>query len=298
VKDQIEKAIDRCRVRPGGSFRLKDHDPGWKGDGDASKEDRKRFAAEVLAESTAALAKDQDRFYADDRHALLVVLQAMDAAGKDGTIRHVMSGVNPQGCEVTSFKVPTAQELDHNYLWRYTCRLPARGMIGIFNRSYYEEVLVVRVHPELVERQRIPGAKLDERFWKDRFEDINAFERHLSRNGTKIVKFFLNISKGEQKKQLLERLDDPAKHWKFNLGDVDERARWDDYMAAYEEAIGATSTDEAPWYVIPADHKWASRALVASILARTIESLDPQLPEVTDAQRRDLEEGRRRLAAE
>lgn len=298
MKDIIERAIDPCRIKPGKRFRLKDHDPGWKGEGEASKEDRKEFAAEVLEESRAILARDQELLYAADRHSVLVILQAMDAAGKDGTIRHVMSGVNPQGCEVSSFKVPTAEELDHNFLWRYMRRLPERGKIGIFNRSYYEEVLVVRVHPELIENQRIPDVKVDGDFWKDRYEDINAFERHLSRNGTRIVKFFLNVSKEEQKKRLRERLEDPDKHWKFNLSDVNERRHWDAYMEAYEEAIEATHTKEAPWHVIPADAKWVSRALVASILARTIEDLDPERPPLTDAQRRELEEGRRLLDAE
>lgn len=298
MKDILKRAIERCRVKPGEPFRLKDHDTDWKGQEDVPKEQRKQFAAEVLAESQAILERDQEVLYAADRHSVLVILQAMDAAGKDGTIRHVMSGVNPQGCEVSSFKVPSAEELDHNFLWRYSRRLPERGKIGIFNRSYYEEVLVVRVHPELVDRQRIPDVTVNRSFWKGRYDDINAFERHLSRNGTRIVKFFLNISRDEQKKQLQERLDDPAKHWKFNIADVIERGYWDQYMEAYEEAIAATSTDEAPWYVIPADTKWASRALVASILARTIEDLDSQLPALTDAQRRDLAEGRRLLEAE
>lgn len=298
MKDIIEQAIDQCRIKPGKPFRLKDHDPGWKGEGSTPKEDRKQFAADVLAESTAMLARDQELLYAADRHSVLVILQAMDAAGKDGTIRHVMSGVNPQGCEVSSFKVPTAEELDHNFLWRYVKRLPERGKIGIFNRSYYEEVMVVRVHPELVENQRIPDVKVNKDFWKDRYDDINAFEKHLSRNGTRIVKFFLNVSREEQKKRLLERLNDPDKNWKFNVSDVTERRHWKEYMEAYEEAIEATHTKEAPWYVIPADAKWVSRALVASILARTIEDLSPKVPPLTDAQRQSLDEGRRMLEAE
>ncbi len=298
MKDLIERAIKRCRVEPDKRFRLKDHDPGWQGDGDAPKEDRKEFAEDVLAKSTAILAKDQELLYAADRHSVLVVLQAMDAAGKDGTIRHVMSGVNPQGCDVSSFKVPTTEELDHNFLWRYSRRLPERGKIGIFNRSYYEEVLVVRVHPELVDNQRIPDVKVNKKFWEDRYKDINAFERHLSRNGTRIVKFFLNVSREEQRKRLLERLNDPEKNWKFNLSDVTERRHWDEYMEAYEEAIEATNTKHAPWYVIPADAKWVSRALVASILARTIEDLDPKCPPLSERQRQDLDEGRRMLEAE
>jgi PPK2 family polyphosphate:nucleotide phosphotransferase len=219
----------------------------------------------------------------------------MDAAGKDSTIKHVMSGVNPQGCEVTSFKHPSAEELDHNFLWRYARRTPERGRIGIFNRSYYEEVLVVRVHPELVQAERIPGGKLDEDFWADRFAYINAFERHLTRNGTVILKFFLHISKAEQRKRFLKRLDDPRKHWKFSPADLTERGFWDDYMKAYEEAIGATSTKWAPWYIIPADHKWVSRALVARIVIDALESLDLRYPEVTDAQRSIIEEARKQL---
>jgi PPK2 family polyphosphate:nucleotide phosphotransferase len=298
MKSLIERAMDHCRVKPGKPFRLEDHDPRWEGQEDVSKGDRKQFAAEVLAESQAILERDQEVLYAADRHSVLVILQAMDAAGKDGTIRHVMSGVNPQGCEVSSFKVPSEEELDHNFLWRYSKRLPERGKIGIFNRSYYEEVLVVRVHTELVARQRIPDVTVNQDFWKDRYDDINAFERHLSRNGTRIVKFFLNVSREEQKSRLLDRVNDPKKHWKFNLADVVERGYWDQYMEAYEEAIAATSTKEAPWYVIPADAKWASRALVASILARTIEGLDSQLPALTEAQRQAIDEGRRLLEAE
>ncbi len=277
--------IDQWRVPPNKSIRLKDYDPGWAGDPDLPKAERKQFAENVLSQDVSKLAEAQDRLYAADRWSILIILQAMDAAGKDGTIKHVMSGINPQGCQVFSFKQPSAEELDHNFLWRYAKALPERGRIGIFNRSYYEEVLVVRVHPELVKAERIPDVKIDDDFWADRFADINAFERHLTRNGTLILKFFLHISKDEQRKRLLKRLKDPKKQWKFSAADIAERAFWDDYMKAYEEAISATSTKWAPWYIIPADHKWVSRALVARIVTTAIESLDLQYPEVTDAQR-------------
>ena len=230
-----EEAIDRWRVPHGKSIQLKDYDPGWAGDPKLPKAERKRFAEEVLTQDVSALAEAQDRLYAADRWSILIILQAMDAAGKDSTIKHVMSGVNPQGCQVYSFKHPSAEELDHNFLWRYARRTPERGRIGIFNRSYYEEVLVVRVHPELVKAERIPDAKIDDDFWADRFADINAFERHLTRNGTVILKFFLHISKDEQRKRFLKRLKDPRKHWKFSAADLAERAFWDDYMKAYED---------------------------------------------------------------
>jgi PPK2 family polyphosphate:nucleotide phosphotransferase len=222
----------------------------------------------------------------------------MDAAGKDSTIKHVMSGINPQGCQVSSFKQPSAEELDHNFLWRYAKALPERGRIGIFNRSYYEEVLVVRVHPELVKAMRSPGTKVDDDFWANRFDDIKAFERHLSRNGTVILKFFLHVSKNEQRKRFLKRLKDPKKHWKFSAADLAERAFWDDYMKAFEAALSATSTKWAPWYVIPADHKWVSRALVAQIVTRALESLDLRYPEVSDAQRATIAEAIKQLETE
>jgi PPK2 family polyphosphate:nucleotide phosphotransferase len=229
----------------------------------------------------------------------LIVLQAMDAAGKDGTIKHVMSGVNPQGCQVFSFKKPTAEELDHNFLWRYMKRLPERGRIGIFNRSYYEDVLVVKVHPELIGRQlprekEKPGKK----FWEDRYEDINTFERHLVRNGTVILKFFLNVSKDEQKRRFMERLDRPEKNWKFSPADLAERGYWDDYMAAYEDALGATSTEWAPWYVVPADYKWITRTVVADIVSTAIQGLKLKYPEVTAEQQKLLEEARVKLSKE
>ena len=250
--------IDMWRVPHGKSIELRDYDPGWAGDLKLPKAERKRFAEEVLTQDVSALAEAQDRLYAADTWSILIIFQAMDAAGKDSTIKHVMSGVNPQGCQVYSFKHPSAQELDHNFLWRYSRVVPERGRIGIFNRSYFEEVLVVRVHPELVRAERIPGAKHNDDFWADRYADINAFERHLVRNSTVILKFFLHLSKDEQRKRFLKRLKEPKKHWKFAAGDMTERGFWDDYMKAYEKAINATSTKWAPWYIIPADHKWVA----------------------------------------
>jgi PPK2 family polyphosphate:nucleotide phosphotransferase len=291
----VDDLIDRARVPHGRAIRLEDYDPGWAGDPALPKSERKRLAQELLTQDVSALAAAQDQLYAADHWSILIILQAMDAAGKDSTIKHVMSGVNPQGCEVTSFKHPSAEELDHNFLWRYARRTPERGRIGIFNRSYYEEVLVVRVHPELVRAERVPDGRVDDDFWADRFADINAFERHLTRNGTVILKFFLHLSKEEQRKRFLKRLKDPSKHWKFSAADLAERRFWDDYMEAYEDAINATSTKHAPWHIIPADHKWVSRALVARIITRSLESLDLRYPEVTDAQRAIIEEARKQL---
>ena len=251
----------------------------------------------ILDQNLADLAEAQGLLYADDRYAVLIVLQAMDAAGKDGTIKHVMSGVNPQGCEVHSFKKPSAEELDHNFLWRYMRRLPERGRIGIFNRSYYEDVLVVKVHPELLGRQ-LPREKVGKKFWEERYDDIKSFERHLVRNGTVILKFFLHVSRDEQKKRFLERLNRPEKNWKFSPSDLAERGHWDEYMAAYEDALSATSTEDAPWYVVPADHKWVTRAVVADIVTTTIRGLDLQYPEVTAQQRKLLEQARTELAKE
>jgi PPK2 family polyphosphate:nucleotide phosphotransferase len=295
-----DRVIDRFRVTPGKKFRLKDHHPGWAQTDELKELGRdavKERAKEVLAKNLEDLAAAQELLWADDRYAILIVLQAMDAAGKDGTIKHVMSGVNPQGCQVFSFKKPSAEELDHTFLWRYVRCLPERGRIGIFNRSYYEDVLVVRVHPELLGRQLPPG-KVGRKFWRRRYQDINAFERHLVRNGTVVLKFFLNVSKGEQKRRFLERLDRPDKHWKFSAADVAERGHWDEYMRAYEDALAATSTRWAPWYVVPADHKWATRAVVADIVTRSIRGLDLKYPEVTAEQRRLLAEARKKLEGE
>jgi PPK2 family polyphosphate:nucleotide phosphotransferase len=293
-----DDVIDLWRVPHGKSIRLKDYNPGWAGDPTLPKEKRKQFAEQVLSQDVSALAAAQDRLYAADRWSILIIFQAVDAAGKDSTIKHVMSGINPQGCQVVSFKQPSTEELDHNFLWRYWRAVPERGRIGIFNRSYYEEVLVVRVHPELLQAERIANAKVDDDFWSDRFADINAFERHLSRNGTMILKFFLYLSKDEQRKRLLKRLKDPTKHWKFSAADVAERGFWDDYIKAFEDAISATSTKWAPWYVIPADHKWVSRALVSRILTNAMESLDLKYPDVTDEQRGAIAEAKKHLQTE
>src|SRR6478752_6547212 len=252
------------RIPPDQRVRLRDHDPAWAGKKefrDLTRKELKARAVDYLTKNRLALAAAQENLYAADCHSVLVVLQAMDAAGKDGTIKHVMHGVNPQGCQVFSFKKPSSEELDHNFLWRYMRCLPERGRIGIFNRSYYEDVLVVKVHPELLAAQRLPDREPGKKFWRKRYQDINAFERHLARSGTVVLKFFLNVSKGEQKRRFLERLDRPEKNWKFSPGDLAERAYWDDYMAAYEDALSATSTDWAPWYVVPADHKWLTRTI-------------------------------------
>jgi PPK2 family polyphosphate:nucleotide phosphotransferase len=293
--------IGRYRVEPGGKVKLKQFDTGLVLTGEHAKlaESKvKKRAAEILEQNRAALAAAQDLLYADDRYAVLVILQALDAAGKDGTIKHVFSGVNPQGCQVYSFKQPSKEELDHNFLWRYTTRLPERGRIGIFNRSYYEDVLVVKVHPEILEAGRLPPGDRDKAFWQARYDDINALERHLVRNGTRVLKFFLHVSKREQKKRLLKRLDDPEKNWKFSAADLAERQLWDEYMDAYEDALAATSTDEAPWYVIPADHKWVTRTVVADILVTAICALDLRYPAVPAGAKAELDAARAQLEAE
>jgi len=294
--------IDLIRVKPGKKFRLKDHNPGWKQSDEfeeLGKEALKERAKDILAANLADLAEAQDLLYADGRYSVLIVLQAMDAAGKDGTIKHVMSGVNPQGCQVFSFKKPSTEDLAHNFLWRCMKSLPERGRIGIFNRSYYEDVLVVKVHPEFIGRQ-LPRKKetFGKAFWTKRYEDINAFERHLVRNGTVVLKFFLNVSKDEQKRRFLERLDRPEKNWKFSPSDLAERGFWDDYMTAYEDALAATSTAEAPWYVVPADNKWVTRAVVADVVTTAIRGLDLHVPELTDEDRKRLDAARVALAAE
>ena len=290
--------IDEFHVKPGSKVRLKDFDPGWtheKHFGGLDKDAAKEEAETILAERVKELTAAQDLLYADDRYAVLVVLQAMDAAGKDGTVKHVMSGMNPAGCQVYSFKKPTAEELDHTFLWRLQRCLPERGRIGIFNRSHYEDVLVVKVHPEWLPVGRLPPGKVNDKVWAARYDDINAFERHLVRNGTVVLKFFLHVSKKEQKKRLLARLDDPAKHWKFSAADLEERALWGEYMKAYEDALTATSTEWAPWYVIPADAKWVTRAAVAAILAKTIRGLDLSYPKLSTKEEADLAEARRKL---
>lgn len=295
----IDEFIDSFRVPHDRDVRLKDYDPGWEGDGDVPKEERKQQAAKILADGIAELSAAQELLYASDTWSMLIIFQAMDAAGKDGTIKHVMTGLNPQGCQVTSFKHPSAEELDHDFLWRCTKALPERGRIGIFNRSYYEEVLIVKVHPEIVKAQRLPkGDPRSPKFWDHRYDDINNFEKHLARNGTRIVKFFLNVSKEAQKKRFLERIDDPQKHWKFSPSDVGERGHWKQYQRAYQEMLNATSTKHAPWYVVPADHKWVTRAAVAAILAKEIRGLDLEYPRVSDEQRRAIAECRAKLEAE
>jgi PPK2 family polyphosphate:nucleotide phosphotransferase len=296
-----QEILDLFRLQPGKKVRLKDHDTGWaqtKELKELGKDVVKDRAREILDKNLENLADAQELLYADDRYALLIVLQAMDAAGKDGTIKHVMSGVNPQGCQVFSFKKPTAEELDHNFLWRYMKRLPERGRIGIFNRSYYEDVLVVKVHPELLDPQKLPPGKRGKPFWEARYEDINALERHVVRNGTVVLKFFLHVSKEEQKRRFLERLERPEKHWKFSTSDLPERAFWASYMDAYEDALGATTTEEAPWYVVPADNKWVTRAVVADVITTAIRSLDLRFPEMTEEKRKALADAKNQLRAE
>ncbi|HEY2412878.1 MAG TPA: polyphosphate kinase 2 family protein [Pirellulaceae bacterium] len=295
----LKDLVDQFKVQPGKKLRLKDYDPSWEGDGDIPKAERKEFAAKVLTEDVSELAKAQEMLYANDRWSLLVIFQAMDAAGKDSTIKHVMSGINPQGCQVYSFKHPSPEELDHDFLWRCARCLPERGRIGIFNRSYYEEVLVVKVHPNLVTSQHIPGAEPDDKkFWEHRYESINNFERHLTRNGTAIVKFFLYVSQEKQRERFMDRINDSSKHWKFSASDMAERDHWDEYMDAYQQCLEETSTKAALWYVIPADRKWVSRALVANILVQTIQSLGLSWPTVTAEQKRQIKEAKAKLEAE
>ena len=296
-----ERILEHLAVRPGTPAGLADRDPGWTGGADfegLSKPELKAEAKAVLARGVNELSDAQELLWASDTYAVLVVLQAMDAAGKDSAIEHVMSGVNPQGVQVVSFRQPSSEELDHDFLWRISRALPEGGRIGIFNRSHYEEVVALRVHPEWLEKQKLPPASRGPRFWDDRYDDINTFERHLDRSGTKVVKFFLHVSKAEQKKRFLARLDRPHKEWKFNAADVAERALWDDYMTAFEHALTATSTPWAPWYVIPADHKWLTQALVAAVLVDTISGLDLRWPEVSEAEHEANIEARRRLEAE
>jgi PPK2 family polyphosphate:nucleotide phosphotransferase len=290
---EASRLARRFTVSKGGRFRLSEVDPD-----DTGGIDSKDHAAALLAEGVNRLRLEQEKLYAQGTWAILLIFQAMDAAGKDSTIKHVMSGVNPQGCQVFSFKAPSSEELAHDFLWRTTRCLPERGRIGIFNRSYYEEVLVVKVHEEWLERQRLPNKKYDEKFWQHRYDDINAFEHHLTRNGTVVLKFFLNISKREQRKRFLDRLANPKKHWKFSAADLAERQYWNEYMDAYGEAFTATSTRWAPWYVIPADYKWAARTLIADIVATTIESLDLRYPKVTKAERKELDKARHQLESE
>ena len=291
-KEKIEFKLKDILVPPKEKISLKkDYDPGFTG----GFED-KAGALEHVAANAQRLSEYQDRLYAQDTYSLLIIFQAMDAAGKDGAIRHVMSGVNPQGCHVTSFKSPSTEELDHDYLWRAAKALPARGMIGIFNRSYYEETLVVRVHPEFLAKQRMP--RVDDDIWKRRFKEINNFERYLTDNGTVVLKFFLHLSKKEQKKRFLSRIDEPKKNWKFSPADYLERAHWDEYQHAFEDMLNHTSTEEAPWFVIPADNKWFARLAVSEAICTVLDNLDLKYPTVDKARKEELLKIRAELEAE
>src|SRR5271167_637470 len=289
---KIEKLLQRYRVEHGKHFLLSDHDPG---DTHGLKSESKPLAKDLVTEGVKELTRLQDILAAQDRWGLLLIFQAMDAAGKDGTIKHVMSGVNPQGVDVWSFKSPSPEELDHDYLWRTTKCLPERGHIGIFNRSYYEEVLVVRIHPQILESQKTPPSLVGKNVWDERFEDIRSFERHMTRSGTVIRKFFLHVSKKEQKRRFLARLEEPEKNWKFSAADIRERACWDDYQKAYEEMISNTSTEHAPWYVVPADNKWFTRLVVSTVVVQTLESLNLAYPKVDEAKRKELEAAKKIL---
>jgi PPK2 family polyphosphate:nucleotide phosphotransferase len=294
MSSKIDQLIDMLLVPPGKKISLKkDYDPGYTGDLVKKKEAKK-----LLADGIQQLAEYQNMLYAQNTYALLIILQAMDAAGKDGVIKHVMSGVNPQGTQVYSFKAPSAEELDHTYLWRDFKALPERGRIGIFNRSYYEEVLVVRVHPEILERQQLPPNLKDKSIWKRRYQEINHFEEHLVNNGTIVLKFFLNVSKEEQRKRFLERIERPEKNWKFSSADVQERQRWDDYQAAYEDMLNHTSTKHAPWYVVPADHKWFSRLAVGAVIRQTLKDLKLAYPTIDEAQQQELSKAKEMLESE
>src|SRR3954468_1662589 len=299
--DTRERLLPQFIVRPGEAAGLAARDPSWTGGPEfpeLADDERQQRAIDARRQGSAELSEAQELLWASDRYALLVVLQAMDAAGKDSVIKHVMHGVNPQGVQVVSFKKPSSEELGHDFLWRISSALPERGRIGIFNRSHYEEVVALKVHPEWLEPQRLPPGERDERFWQERYEDINAFEPHVARNGTKIVKFFLHVSKAVQKERFLARLDQPGKEWKFNAADVAERHRFDEYRDAFEDALTATSTPWAPWYVIPADHKWLTQAFVVSVLVETLGALDLSWPEVSAADHEANLEARKRLDAE
>ena len=288
-------------VRPGEKVKLKDRDTGWAPHEELKKmekEEVRERADAVLEKNLAELRVAQELLWASDTYSLLIILQGMDAAGKDGIIKHVMSGVNPSGCQVTSFKQPSEEELDHTFLWRQMKALPSRGMIGIFNRSHYEEVLVVKVHPELLGRQKLPVTKFDKDFWQGRYDDINNLERHLARNGTLILKFFLHISKEEQRQRFVDRLDDPDKLWKFSPADIKERDYWDDYVDVFEDMLSNTSTKLSPWYIIPADYKWAARTLVAAIITGSTRQLELRYPEVSKEKLAQLAQAKDRLESE
>ena len=292
ILKRIEKYVSPFRITKGKDFRLKDFDPGDT----CGLKMEKGEASELLERGTVWLAEEQDMLYAQDRWSLLLVFQAMDAAGKDGTIKHVMSGVNPQGCQVYSFKQPSREDLEHDFLWRYAKSLPERGRIGIFNRSYYEEVLVVRVHEEILNGQKLPPPLVGKRIWDERLADIANFEDYLTRQGTIILKFFLNVSRKEQKNRFMERLDKPEKHWKFSASDVSERKFWPEYMHAFEETIRATASKYAPWYVVPADNKWFSRLVVAAAIVAAVEELDLAFPKVDAKKKKELAAARAELA--
>ena len=288
------KLVARYRVASGKGFKLKQWDPEDTNDFPGDRND----AEALLAESTVRLSELQDKLYAQDRWAVLAIFQAMDAAGKDGAIKHVFSGLNPQGCTVEAFKAPSATELDHDFLWRHALALPRRGHIGIHNRSWYEEVLVARVHPEVLAKQKLPAPVVGKQIWDERLEDIAAFERYLGRQGIVLLKFFLHVSPAEQKRRFLARIEAAEKNWKFSAADVAERARWDDYQAAYEQAIRATATETAPWHVVPADHKWFTRLVVSETIAAALEGLDLHYPEVAPDERARLQAARATLLKE
>ena len=293
--------IDQLRVPSGKTVRLEEYPTDWDYAEELQvlgKDAVRELAERELAQDQKNLAEAQERLYADNRYSVLIILQARDAAGKDSTIKHVMSGVNPAGCQVHSFKRPSEEELDHTFLWRCMTRLPERGKIGIFNRSHYEEVLVVKVHPGFLDAQCLPPGDRGKEFWQARYEDINAFEHHLVRNGTLVLKFFLHVSKNEQKERFLKRLDEPDKNWKFNAGDLAERKLWDQYTEAYEQALSATSTPWAPWYVVPADQKWATRAVVADVITDAIHALGVEYPKVSDAEKKTMAQAKADLLAE
>ena len=291
ITKRTERILDRFRVTSGKGFRLKDHDP----DDTAGLDLEKDHAADLLQQGVERLAELQDMLYAQDRWSVLCIFQAMDAAGKDGAIKHVFSGVNPQGCQVHSFKAPTSVDLDHDFLWRHSLALPERGRIGIHNRSWYEEVLVVRVHPRFLAHQKLPPTLVGKRIWDERLEDIAAYERYLARQGTVVLKFFLNVSQAEQKRRFLARIEEPEKNWKFSAGDVAERAHWDAYMKAYEAAIRGTAAPHAPWFVVPADTKWFTRLAVVAAIIEALEGLDLHYPKVTKEQQAALEVARKAL---
>ena len=291
---KLYNVAKRFRIDKPDRFHLSKHDPAECYGLTADKKDAKT----MLAEGIARLAELQERLYAEDRWSVLIVLQAMDAAGKDSIIKHVMSGINPQGCEVHAFKQPSAEELQHDFLWRVAQRLPTNGRIGIFNRSHYEEVLTVRVHEELLARQKLPKRLIGKDIWQQRFDDIRAFERHLARNGTLILKFFLNVSREEQRRRFLDRIDEPAKRWKFSMNDVSERMLWDKYMHAYDDLIGQTSTPEAPWFVVPADNKWFTRLVVVGALVQEMQALDLDYPKVEGRALKELRKAEKALKAE